>query len=741
MIYITELEENLIMIDKKSEKGLYIQLYSIHGLIRGQDLELGRDADTGGQTKYVLELAQTLSEDPQVEHVELVTRQIKDKNVSDDYSNPEEKVNDKFSIIRIRCGGGKYIRKELLWNHLEEFVDKSIKYIKNVGRLPDIIHGHYADAGYVCTQLTQFFGIPFIHTGHSLGRDKKRKLLSDGMDINDIDKRFKINHRINVEEEVIHLANRIITSTNQEIQNQYGDYENSDEGQFLVIPPGVDLERFYPYNARIDVDDATAKLLQTITNKMLRFFVNIKKPLILTVCRPDKRKNITGLIKAYGEDKELQENANLAIFAGIREDIQEMPENEREVLTDILLLMDKYNLYGKMAIPKRHNTHTEVPELYRIAADTGGVFTNVALTEPFGLTLIEAAASGVPVVATDDGGPRDILNNCKNGILVDVSETKNISDAISKIINKKDLWNQFSENGMKNVKKYYTWKAHVETYLNEVNKLIEEGQDNTKVFAPVGKKMLDAEKLIVSDIDHTLLGDDKALEEFIEILKEAGRKVGFAVATGRTVDSAFTVLKEYKVPYPDIIISSVGAEIYYNYRGKLIYSTGWEAHIKHQWNRERIVDLLKDFKLIEYQEEKNQRKFKISYYTSENPENIHNIKETLKKNKLKANVIFSHGQYLDILPYRASKGKAIRYLAYRWNIPHESILVAGDSGNDREMLKGDLLGVVVANYSSELESLKGQSRIYFAEREYAGGIMDGIQHYHFLKTPKEEVFE
>jgi len=119
-------------------------------------------------------------------------------------------------------------------------------------------------------------------------------------------------------------------------------------------------------------------------------------------------------------------------------------------------------------------------------------------------------------------------------------------------------------------------------------------------------------------------------------------------------------------------------------------------------------------------------------------ENIEKVKSTLIKHKIKANVIFSHGQYLDVLPYRASKGKAIRYLAYRWNIPYENILVAGDSGNDSEMLKGDLLGVVVANYSSELEELRGQNRIYFAKRNYAGGIIDGIKHYNFLKITGNE---
>ena len=134
-----------------ASNGLYIQLYSIHGLIRGNDLELGRDADTGGQTKYVLELANNLSESPKVEKVELVTRIIKDKDLSSDYSIPVEKVNDKFDIVRIACGGSKYIRKELLWNHLEEFIDKTIKYLKAKKRLPDLVHSHYADAGYVCS--------------------------------------------------------------------------------------------------------------------------------------------------------------------------------------------------------------------------------------------------------------------------------------------------------------------------------------------------------------------------------------------------------------------------------------------------------------------------------------------------------------------------------------------------------------------------------------------------------------
>jgi sucrose-phosphate synthase len=699
-------------------KGLFIQLYSIHGLIRGHDLELGRDADTGGQTKYVFELANMLSTYQEVEKVELITRWISDKKVSSDYANPVEKVNDKFDIVRIRAGGGKYIRKELLWNHLEEFIDKSIKNLKSKKRLPDFIHSHYADAGYVCSELTKFFGIPFLHTSHSLGKEKIQKLTNDGVSSEMMEKRYKMSQRISSEEKIFYFSDMIVTSTKQEIENHIKHYENASESKFTVIPPGINLEKFYPYNELINWDEQTSQLIKHINQEYMKFFVTINKPLILSLCRPDRRKNISGLITAYGEDKELQKKANLAIYAGIRDDIQTMEENEREVLTEILLLMDKYNLYGKMAIPKKHDTEIEVPELYRMAADSGGVFVNAALSETFGLTLIEAAASGVPVVTTQDGGPRDIIENLKNGIKVDVSDTKNISKALNKILDDNSLWNQLSESGIKNVKKFYSWKAHTEKYLKEVKKILNSQSKVQDTFAETGRKLLDMEKLIVSDIDYTLIGDDDSLNEFIITLKNLPSKIGFGVATGRVIQSAVNAIKENNVPLPDIFITSVGSEIYYNYKGELIYSDGWDAHISHLWNRDKIVELLSKFNFLKYQEQANQRKFKISYYTNDNQKNLNKVKELLLKNKIKCNLIFSHGQYLDILPYRASKGKAIRYLAYRWNIPFEKILVAGDSGNDIEMLKGDMLGVVVANYSKELEALKGGRRIYFQIKSF-----------------------
>lgn len=720
----------------KSNKGLFIQLYSIHGLIRGHDLELGRDADTGGQTKYVFELANTLSTYREVEKVELVTRWIYDKNISEDYSIPVEKVNDKFDIVRIRAGGEKYIRKELLWNHLEEFIDKSIKYLKAKKRLPDLIHSHYADAGYLCSELAKFFGIPFLHTSHSLGKDKLQKLLNDGVSQEMAEKRYKFTRRIQSEEIIFYFADMILTSTSQEIENHIKNYHNASESKFKVIPPGLNLVKFFPYNEIRQYDEQTTSLIKHINQEYMKFFVTIDKPLILSLCRSDRRKNISGLITAYGEDKELQKKANLAIYAGIRDDILTMEENEREVLTEILLLMDKYNLYGKMAIPKKHDPDIEVPELYRMAAKTGGIFVNASLSETFGLTLIEAAACGLPVVTTKNGGPRDIIANCKNGIAVDVSDPKNISEALNKILDDKNLWSEFSENGIENVKKFYTWKTHTERYLVEVNKILKLQSKVQDTFAKTGRKLLDIEKLIITDIDYTLIGDDHSLADFKNILRQMSAKIGFGVATGRVIESAVEVIKKNKIPMPDFFITSVGSVIYYNYKDELIYSNGWDAHISHLWQRDKIVNLLLKFNFLRYQEKQNQKKFKICYYTQNNPKNIQKVRELLIDNKIKCNLIFSHGQFLDILPYRASKGKAIRYLAYRWNIPFEKILVAGDSGNDMEMLKGDLLGVVVANYSPELEDLKGSRRIYFSDKKFAAGIKDGIRHYNFMNLER-----
>ncbi|MEE4607081.1 MAG: HAD-IIB family hydrolase [Desulfobacteraceae bacterium] len=718
----------------------HIQMFSVHGLLRAENMQLGHDADTGGQIKYVVELCNALSQFENVKQVELFTRLIHDKAISEDYARPVERVNDKFSIVRIQCGGKKYIRKEMIWPHLDEYVDKTIKYIKRQNAISDIVHGHYPDGGYVAMQLAEIFGTPFVYTGHSLGRSKLAQLINEGMKEKDIRKKYKIDYRIQMEEEVLKKADLVITSTHQELTEQYGQYHNKDIPNYHVIPPGLDIEKFYPFYH--DMLSETAKeeielyAQASILEELNRFFMHPDRPVILSLCRPDKRKNIAGLIKAYGEDLELQSMANLAVFAGIRKDINHMEDNERDVLTEILLLMDKYDLYGKIAIPKKHDFEHEVPELYRIAAEKKGVFVNSALTEPFGLTLIEAASCGLPMVAPDDGGPRDIVKNCQCGILVNTTDTKAIAAAVKQIITDSEKWKRYSKNGIMNIRKHYTWDSHATSYMNQISRIFtDQSEEKMKVAVPsdaIGRRLAGLNYFIIANIDNTLVGDgNKHLPALLTLLQENREYIGFGLATGRTLESASTFLDKHHIPLPDVLITSVGAEIYY---GKNLQDgRGWETHISAKWNREKIVGLLEGFRFLKYQKAEAQRQFKISYELEPGKDRLAMINERLLKNQCRYNLIYTQERYLDILPFRASKGRAIRYLSYKWEIPLGNFLVCGDSGNDEEMLRGEPRGVVVGNYSPELKKLKGIRGIYFAKQKYSGGILEGIKRYQFIE--------
>lgn len=712
------------MLDQK----LYILMISVHGLIRGHDMELGRDADTGGQVTYVVELARALGRNHHISQVDLLTRQIEDSRVSSDYAAHTEAIGLNAQIVRLPCGPRKYLRKELLWPHLDQMVDRCLHYLRQQARLPDLIHSHYADAGYVGLRLSNLLGIPQIHTGHSLGRPKRARLLAAGRKEQAIERQFNLSRRIMAEEEILIHASSIVTSTSQEIEDQYGMYENIDPRRCRVIPPGTDTSRFSPPGRKL-IDPA-------IQAGIDRFLSNPGKPIILAICRPDTRKNLDGLIEAYGTDQLLQNLANLVIVAGTREDIRAMEPSQREVMNNLLLAIDYYDLWGLVAIPK-HFIAEDIPEIYRLAVRRRGIFINPALTEPFGLTLIEAAASGLPIIAPEDGGPRDIIANCRNGLLVNTLNPTDIAHALKEALSDKKRWRDWSRNGISNVKRHYTWDAHVTKYMREINKLLHKERKRLRrqhaASLHVNRVPIPlARKIIICDIDNTLLGDEQGLTELLQWLQAHANTVSFGIATGRTIESALKILKKWRVPIPDILITSVGSEI--NYWPSLRPDQGWSNHIRHQWRREALAEALQAIPGLTLQAAENQREFKLSYLvTPEQMPPLEQLYQHLHQQNLHAKLIYSHEAFLDVLPARASKGLAVRYLAYKWGISLQNFLVAGDSGNDEEMLVGDTLGVVVGNHSPELESLRGLDQMYFANNTHARGILEGLEHYNFAQ--------
>lgn len=717
-------------------------MISIHGLIRGDNIEMGRDTDTGGQVRYVVEMIKELAEYNEVDKIDLFTRQIKDKRVSADYSKHIEQISPKCRIIRFPCGGGKYIRKEKLWPHLEEYVDRIIEFIRIEKRIPDIVHGHYADAGYIASEIASVFGIPFFFTAHSLGRNKLSFLLDNGLTREKADRQFSINNRIKQEERILTQADIVLTSTNYEKDFLYRYYHNCELPQYEVIPPGLDLKHFFPYYEYKLITNNITEICKQSQIRMIkeleRFHINPDKPLILTLCRPDKRKNIDILIETYGRDKELQALCNLAIFAGLREDIGEMEDEEKKVLTDILLLMDKYDLYGKMAIPKHHSPDNDVPELYRLAASQRGVFVSTSFLETFGLTLIEASATGLPFIASDKGGPKDIVHNLNSGMLIDINNREELASSIKKILTNKEKWEQLSNNGINNVRKIYTWKSHCDKYLSCIINRIEESDKRVRMenyeYQRIGRRLSSVKYLLIVDIDDTLIGNREAVNELILLLKHNHDEIAFGVATGRYKESAADILKMHGIENVDIIISSTGSEIYYG--PSYIFDKGYAHHIRVKWKPEKIKAVLKKFDFIGLQKEDNtQRDFKISYYLDskiDESEAFPVIHTALSEAHLAYNLISSYGTYIDILPYRASKGKAVRYLSNKWKIPLKNIVTAGNSGNDRDMLNGNICGIVVGNYEKELESLRNTNRVYFSRGFFAKGIIEGIGYYGLL---------
>ncbi|TYH18394.1 hypothetical protein ES288_A05G267300v1 [Gossypium darwinii] len=339
-------------------------------------MELGRDSDTGGQVKYVVELARALANTKGVDRVDLLTRQITSPEVDSSYGEPIEMLSCPSHatgscgayIIRIPSGPrDKYIAKESLWPHIPEFVDGALNHIVNMGRAlgdqlnggkptwPYVIHGHYADAGEVAAHLSGALNVPMVLTGHSLGRNKFEQLLKQGrLSKEAINATYKIMRRIEGEELGLDAAEMVVTSTMQEIEEQWGLY-------------GFDLKLERKLRVRRRRGITILALMQ-----IMRFFTNPHKPTILALSRPDPKKNVTTLLKAFGECQLLRELANLTLILGNRDDIEDMSNSSSVVLTTVLKLIDRFDLYGQVAYPKHHK-QSEVPEIYRLAAKTKGV--------------------------------------------------------------------------------------------------------------------------------------------------------------------------------------------------------------------------------------------------------------------------------------------------------------------------------------------------------------------------------
>ncbi|XP_057453886.1 sucrose-phosphate synthase 4 [Lotus japonicus] len=705
--------------DNDKSRNLYIVLISVHGLVRGENMELGRDSDTGGQVKYVVELARALANTKGIYRVDLLTRQIAAPEVDFSYGEPIEMLSCPSDgsdsggayIIRLPCGPrDKYIPKESLWPHIPEFVDGALNHIVNMARAlgeqvnggkptwPYVIHGHYADAGEIAAHLSGALNVPMVLTGHSLGRNKFEQLLKQGrLSREAINATYKIMRRIEAEEMSLDAAEMVITSTRQEIEEQWGLYDGFDlklerklrvrrrrgvschgrhMPRMVVIPPGMDfsyvtaqdsIEGERELKSLIGSGRAQSKRnLPPIWSEIMRFFTNPHKPLILALSRPDPKKNVMTLIKAFGECHALKELANLTLILGNRDNIDEMSDSSSVVLTMVLELIDKYDLYGLVAFPKHHK-QSEVPEIYRLAVKTKGVFINPALVEPFGLTLIEAAAYGLPVVATKNGGPVDILKALNNGLLIDPHDQKDIADALVKLVADKNLWQECRKNGLKNIHRF-SWPEHCRNYLSHIEKSRNRHSNSRLEITPITEEPISDSLRDVEDLSlrFSIEGDSKlngevdpearqkkiieaitrrvsstgnsnasyfpgrrqrlvavaadcydsdgnGTEDFPAILKNVMKaaqsgissgRVGVVLLTSLSLQETIEALNSFQVKIEefDALVCNSGSEMYFPQKD-LMADVDYEAHVEYAWPGENIRSVVTRISRFEEGEE------------------------------------------------------------------------------------------------------------------------------------------
>ena len=674
---------------------MFVCHIALQGCLTLSDVPYGINADTGGHITYLLELACASARDPAVERIDIVTRGFADAKLGMRFAAQCGEASGKIRVVRLADGDDAYLPKERLHERHEELCAAFLRYLDALEQAPDIIHAHYADAGILARHAKEARGIPYIFTGHSLGAVKRE--VNGGAD-------DSLRTRIAIEERALETSNAVIASSRDEAEAQYAHYEGIEAGRIRVIPPGCDLARF-----------ETAQPSDKVRADLAQFLREPAKPMLLAIARPVRKKNLIGLVEAYAADPALQDAANLVIVAGCRSELSELETECREVMEELIGAIDRHDLYGKVAYPKNHEP-ADIPAYYALARESGGVFVNPALNEPFGLTLLEAAASRLPVVATDSGGPNDIVERCRNGRLVCPRDPAAIAAACREIVTDRRQWIRYASAGADAVAAY-DWSAHRTLYHRLIGEL-------TGPALPTPKWR----RILVCDIDNTLLGDREGLREFLEWQAEHAGEIALGIATGRSFHSAQAILASEGVPTPDVIISSVGTRIHWYDREARRYreDADWRRRTEAGWRDAEIREVAAEIGLRP-QALLEQHSGKASYFLGDH--DPAQIARAYAEAGLRVEVVASHNRYLDILSDGTGKGAAVMHVADALSFTQARVVVAGDSGNDLTMLRACPFPILVGNASDGLRQDPMLSHAYRAKGCYAAGVLEGVKHY------------
>lgn len=232
-------------------------------------------------------------------------------------------------------------------------------------------------------------------------------------------------------------------------------------------------------------------------------------------------------------------------------------------------------------------------------------------------------------------------------------------------------------------------------------------------------------RLLVSDIDGTLLGDDPALDRFAAWHALDGGAYRLVYATGRHFESLRLLIEATALPRPDASITAVGTDVR-DRSGRRW--PGWAERFE-TFDGDVVRRTLGAFRWLVPQSDEAQTPVKASFdspgltqpYLTE-------IRLALRRVGIDARLVYSSDSQLDVLPAAAGKGQATLFLAERWGARPEDVHVFGDSGNDLDLFGRGFRETVVANALPELRAGVADDA-YRSTRPFADGVLDGIRHW------------